>query len=569
MIKLPNYNINEQIYTGTRTTVYRGLNTINQQPIVIKVLKKEYPTFSELLQFRHQYTITKNLNLSGIVKPLCLEKYGNGYALIMEDIGAVSLKTYLTNQKLSLPNFLLLAISIVEILEDLYHHQIIHKDIKPSNIVINPETKEVKLIDFSISTLLPRETQEIINPNVLEGTLAYMSPEQTGRMNRGIDYRSDFYSLGITFYEILTGQLPFVSKDLIELVYFHIAKEPTPPTELNTEIPQIISNIILKMLAKNAEDRYQNAFGLKQDLETCLKYWQETEKIPAFELGKRDISDRFSIPEKLYGRQQEVKSLLDAFERVAEGNSEIMLVAGFSGIGKTAVINEVHKPIVRQRGYFIKGKFDQFQRNIPFSAFVQAFRDLMGELLSETEAQLQEWKRKIISVLGENGQVIIEVIPELELIISPQPEVEELSGSAAENRFNLLFLNFIKIFATQEHPLVIFLDDLQWADPASLKLMKLLMSEKNSQYLLLLGAYRDNEVNPTHPLILTLEEIVKSSAIINTITLKPLELISDLNPLVAETLHCAQEIAFPLAELLYQKNSRKSFFYHSISQSIV
>ncbi|MGD1805067.1 trifunctional serine/threonine-protein kinase/ATP-binding protein/sensor histidine kinase [Dapis sp. BLCC M126] len=560
MMKLPNYQITQQIYTGTRTTVYRGINTTNQQSVVIKVLNKEYPTFSELLQFRHQYTITKNLNLPGIIKPISLEKYGNGYALIMEDIGAVSLKTYLTNQKLSLENFLELALSIVKILEDLYHHQIIHKDIKPSNIVINPDTKEVKLIDFSISTLLPRETQEIINPNVLEGTLAYMSPEQTGRMNRGIDYRSDFYSLGITFYEILTVQLPFWSSEPIELVYFHIAKEPTPPADLNTEIPVMVNNIILKMMAKNAEERYQNAFGLKHDLKVCLKYWQSTGNIPLFKLGERDISDRFTIPEKLYGRQQEVKSLLEAFERVAQGQSEIMLVAGFSGIGKTAVINEVHKPIVRQRGYFIKGKFDQFQRNIPFSAFVQAFRDLMGELLSETANQLQEWKTKILSALGENGQVIIDFIPELELIISPQPPVEELSGSAAENRFNLLFLKFIKVFATQEHPLTIFLDDLQWVDTASLKLIQLLMTEKDSQHLLLLGAYRDNEVNPTHPLILTLAEIVKNEAIVNTITLKPLELDSDVNPLVADTLHCSEEIAFPLAELVYQKTRGNPFF---------
>ncbi|MEB3341567.1 AAA family ATPase [Okeania sp.] len=560
MIKLPNYHITQQIYTGTTTTVYRGLNTTNQKPVVIKFLNKEYPTFSDLLQFRHQYTITKNLNLPGTVKPISLEKYGNGYAFIMEDIGAVSLKTYLNHQKLSLQSFLELAISIVEILEDLYHHQIIHKDIKPSNIVINPETGDIRLIDFSISTLLPRETQEIVNPNVLEGTLAYISPEQTGRMNRGIDYRSDFYSLGITFYEILANQLPFISNDPLELVYFHIAKEPIPPTDINTEIPEMVNNIILKMMAKNAEERYQNAFGLKHDLETCLKYWQETNNIPLFELGKRDISDRFSIPEKLYGRQTEVQNLLDAFERVAQGESEIMLVAGFSGIGKTAVINEVHKPIVRQRGYFIKGKFDQFQRNIPFNAFVQAFRDLMGELLSETANQLQEWKTKILSVLGENGQVIIEVIPELELIISPQPQVEKLSGSAAENRFNLLFLNLIKVFATQEHPLVIFLDDLQWADTASLRLIQLLMSEKNSQHLLLLGAYRDNEVNPTHPLILTLAEIVKSSAIVNTITLEPLELIFDVNPLVADTLHCHQEIAFPLAELVDQKTKGNPFF---------
>ncbi|NER03419.1 MAG: protein kinase, partial [Okeania sp. SIO3C4] len=367
MMKLPNHIIVDQIYISPRTTVYRGIITTNKQPVVIKVLNKEYPTFSELLQFRHQYTITKNLNLPGIVKSLCLEKYGNSYALIMEDTGAISLKKYLTNKKLSLPDFLNIAISIVKILEGLYP-QIIHKDIKPSNIIINPDTGDIKLIDFSISTLLPRQTQELINPNVLEGTLAYMSPEQTGRMNRGIDYRSDIYSLGITFYEILTGQLPFLSTDPIELVYCHIAKKPTPPCELNSEIPLMVSNIIMKMIAKNAEDRYQNILGLKYDLETCLKSWQKTGNFVIFELGSRDISDRFTIPEKLYGRQAEVQSLLDAFERVAQGSSEIMLVAGFSGIGKTAVVNEVHKPIVRQRGYFIKGKFDQLQRNIPLIA---------------------------------------------------------------------------------------------------------------------------------------------------------------------------------------------------------
>ncbi|MDE5095283.1 MAG: AAA family ATPase [Trichodesmium sp. St11_bin5] len=560
MIRIPLYQITQEIYTGTKSKVYRGINTITQQPVVIKVLKKEYPTFSELLQFRHQYTITKNLNLAGVAKPLSLEKYGNGYALIMEDIGAVSLNTYLSNQKLNLQKFLELAISMVEILEGLYHHQIIHKDIKPSNILINPDTGDVKLIDFGISTLLTRETQEVINPNILEGSLTYISPEQTGRMNRGIDYRSDFYSLGITFYEMLTKQLPFVSSDPIELVYFHIAKEPTPPANLNKEIPLMVNNIILKMIAKNAEERYQNAIGLKHDLQICLNYWQNNKNIPLFELGKRDISDRFSIPEKLYGRQGEVNNLLSAFERVAAGKSEIMLVAGFSGIGKTAVVNEVHKPVVRQRGYFIKGKFDQFQCNVPFNAFVQAFRNLVIQLLSETENNLQKWKTKILSELGENGQVIIEVIPELESIISPQPAVAKLSGTATENRFNLLFLKFIKIFASQEHPLVIFLDDLQLADTASLKLMELLMSDKNSQHLLLIGAYRDNEVNPAHPLMLTLEEIGKNLAVINTIILKPLELTSDLNPLVADTFNCSQEIALPLAKLVGQKTQGNPFF---------
>jgi len=315
----------------------------------------------------------------------------------------------------------------------------------------------------------------------------------------------------------------------------------------------------MKLMAKNAEERYQSALGLKFDLETCLKQWQETGKIETFELATRDIAGRFLIPEKLYGREAEVETLLAAFERVAQGQTEMMLVAGFSGIGKTAVVNEVHKPIVRQRGYFIKGKFDQFNRNIPFSALVIAFRDLMQQLLAESDTQLAQWQNKILAALGENGQVIIEVIPELERLIGKQPSVPELSGNAAQNRFNLLFQKFIQVFTTKEHPLVIFLDDLQWADSASLNLMQLLMGENEIGYLLLLGAYRDNEVYPAHPLMLTLEEIGKSGARINTITLAPLS-ETGLNGLVADTLSCSQDWAWSLNELVYQKTQGNPFF---------
>ncbi|MEG4010470.1 AAA family ATPase, partial [Microcoleus sp. Pol1C5] len=417
--------------------------------------------------------------------------------------------------------------------------------------------KQIKLIDFSIASLLPRETQEIQNPNILEGTLAYISPEQTGRMNRGIDYRTDFYSLGATFYELLTGKLPFECDDPMELVHCHIAKQP--PAINSQEIPQVISDIVIKLMAKNAEKRYQSALGLKYDLERCLQQYQETGKIETFELGTRDICDRFLIPEKLYGREREIQQLLEAFERVAEGNSEMMLVAGFSGIGKTVVVNEVQKPIVRQHGYFIKGKFDQFNRNIPFSAFVQAFRDLMTQLLSESDLQLQAWKTKILAALGDNGQVIIEVIPELERILGQQPPAPELSGMAAQNRFNLLFQKFISVFTTKEHPLVMFLDDLQWADSASLKLMQLLIGESQSSHLLLIGAYRDNEVSAAHPLMLTLDEVTKIGAIVNTITLAPLARTS-LNQLVADTLNCSPNLAEPLTELVYQKTKGNPFF---------
>ncbi|AOY82689.1 trifunctional serine/threonine-protein kinase/ATP-binding protein/sensor histidine kinase [Moorena producens JHB] len=577
LITLTGYQITETLYRSSRTLVYRGLRESDQIPVVIKLLNTDYPSFGELVRFRNQFTIAKNLDIPGIVKPYCLEHYRHSYALVMEDFGGISLGDYSNGQPMSLGTFFPIALQIVTTLQGLYRQGVIHKDIKPANMLINPDTKQVKLIDFSLASVLPRETQVLQSPNVLEGTLAYLSPEQTGRMNRSIDYRSDFYSLGVTFFELLTGQLPFPSTDPMELVHCHIAKRAPAVDSLNGDIPAVLSMMIGKLMGKNAEDRYQNALGLKHDLEICFKQWQETGRIESFNLGSRDIcvrvaaskEHRFVIPEKLYGRASEVETLLAAFERVSNSPTaiEMILVAGFSGIGKTSVVNEVHKPIVRQRGYFIKGKFDQFQRNIPFSAFVQAFRDLMGQLLSETDAQLQQWKTIILTALTENGQVIIEVIPELERIIGKQPPVPELSGSAAQNRFNRLFQKFIQVFTTPEHPLVIFLDDLQWADLASLKLMQLLMSETETGYLLLIGAYRDNEVFPAHPLMVTLDQITKTKATVNTITLAPLK-PSDLNCLIADTLHCAVELAAPLTELVYQKTQGNPFFATQFLKSL-
>ena len=570
------YHINEQIYAGTRTLVYRGIRCSNGQPVVIKLLRNDFPCFNELVHFRNQYIIAKNLEIPGSVKAYSLETYQNHYALVMEDFGGISLSSYLALlaseskeplEGLPVSEFLPVAIQIANSLDGLYRHRVIHKDLKPANILINPTTKQVKLIDFSIASLLPRQTQEIQNPNVLEGTLPYISPEQTGRMNRGIDYRTDFYSLGVTFYELLTGKLPFQTDDPMDLVHCHLAKQPIPASTVNQSVPLVLSQIVSKLMAKNAEGRYQSALGLKYDLETCLCQWQETGTLTNFDLGQRDLCDRFIIPEKLYGRESEVFSLLSAFERVSAGSTEMMLVAGFSGIGKTAVVNEVHKPIVRQRGYFIKGKFDQFGRSQPFSAFVQAFRDLMGQLLSESDAKVEQWKTQILAALGENAQVIVEVIPELERIIGQQPPVPELSGSAAQNRFNLLFEKFIQLFTKKEHPLVIFLDDLQWADSASLKLMQLLMSDIDNCYLFLIGAYRDNEVFPAHPLMLTLAEIQKTEAKVNTITLDPLAQ-ADLNCLVADTLACSTALALPLTELVYQKTEGNPFFSTQFLKSL-
>ncbi|MCU0541247.1 MAG: AAA family ATPase [Oscillatoriaceae cyanobacterium Prado104] len=571
---LPGYQITEQLYAGSRTLVYRAIQESNRQPVVLKLLRNEMPTFSELVKFRNQYAIMRRIGdtsksniISGIIQAYSLEHCGNGYVLVMEDFGGISLSQFTQKQPLEIAAFLDIALQLGDILHHLYQHRVIHKDIKPANILIHPETKQVKLIDFSISSLLPRETQEIKNPNFLEGTIAYLSPEQTGRMNRGIDYRSDFYSLGVTFFQLLAGQLPFQSDDPMELIHFHLAVPAIRVDMANPKVPAMLAQIVAKLMAKNAEDRYQSALGLKHDLEICWQQWQETGTITEFEIAQEDRCDRFIIPEKLYGRQTEVAALLAAFDRVASGkenrvangSSQLMLVAGFSGIGKTAVINEVHKPIVRQRGYFIKGKFDQFQRNIPLGAFVQSFRDLMAQLLGESRAQIEQWRSKILQAVGENGQLIIDVIPELERIIGKQPPVPELSGSAAQNRFNLLFQNFIKVFTAKEHPLAIFLDDLQWADSASLSLLKLLLSQTETEYLLVLGAYRDNEVFPAHPLMLALEEIKKTRATINTITLTALN-NADLNHLVADTLKCSTKLAQPLTDLIYQKTKGNPFF---------
>ena len=567
-VTIPGYTITELIYASKKTTVYRGQQQTTQISVIIKILNAEYPRLQDLIAFKNQFAISQQIDHPNIIKCYALEKYGNSYALILEDFSGISLSEYTNLQKLDINSFMPIAIAITKALEFLYAKKIIHKDIKPRNILINPQTQEIKLIDFGISSLLPKETADIKSPNVLSGTLTYMSPEQTGRMNRGIDYRTDFYSLGVTFYELLTGQLPFYSPNHLELIYYHLAKEPINAREINPQIPQVLADVITKLMAKNPDDRYQTARGIRYDLEICQKMLLTEGEINNFELAKRDISDRFLIHNRLYGREQEIITLLKAFENVSAGNKELMLVAGFSGIGKTAVVNEVHKPIVREKGYFISGKYDQFQRNIPFSALVQAFRSLMRQLVTENTVQLQEWKIQILSALGEQAQVIIDVIPELENIIGQQPPVPELTGNASENRFNLLFSKFIQVFATSEHPLVIFLDDLQWADIASLKLIKLLMCEKYTKCLLLIGAYRDNEVNPGHPLITTLDDIRQENITINQIILQALDK-SHIRLLVTDTLSCPESHNQDLTELLLRTTQGNPFFTNQLVKSLL
>ena len=561
------YQAREVLYESDNSLVYRAFQKADNQPVILKMLKQTYPPPKRIAEFRREYEITKNLSLTGVVDAYRLETDQYHWVIVLEDFGGESLARVKQNKQFTLTEFLSIALQVIEILGQVHEQQIIHKDINPSNIVWNQTTDQIKLIDFGISTVLSQETINFRNPKLLEGTLAYISPEQTGRMNRVIDYRTDFYSLGVTFYELLTSQLPFPTHDVLELVHCHIARQPVPPHKHRPDIPLVISEIVLKLMAKNAEDRYKSAYGLKVDLEECLLQWQTSGQINSFPLGQQDVSGRFQIPQKLYGREQEIDTSLAAFERVSQGASEMMLVTGYSGIGKSALVKEIYKPITQKRGYFTSGKFDQFQRNIPYASLIQAFRSLIRQLLTESQAYINTKREKLQAALGSNGQVIIDVIPEVELIIGLQPAVPTLAPAEAQNRFNLVLQNFIRVFPQASHPLVIFLDDLQWADGASLKLIQTLMTAVDSHYLLLIGAYRDNEVNVTDPLLLTLDEIKKAGATVNQVVLTALGL-PDVTQLTADALNCSQERAKPLSELVLAKTNGNPFFINEFLKSL-
>lgn len=567
-LTLPGYEVLEQIYQGSNTIIHRGRRTGDSVPVMIKTLRSEYPTPRQIASLRHEFEIIKNLNLPGVVKAYELINWDDQIALIFEDFGGQSLNSLIAAEELDLTSTLKYAIELAKILGSLHEQGIIHKDIKPHNILINRELGVVKITDFGIATKLVQENRTIASSNLIEGTLAYMSPEQTGRMNRVVDYRTDFYSLGVTLYEMLTRRLPFNSIDSMELIHSHIARVPDSPRSLVPSIPQPVSDIVMKLLAKATENRYQSANGLIADLEECLQQWQSTGKIANFPLAQHDVTGVLRLSQRLYGREEPLATLLTAFDRVSQqATNEILLVSGYSGIGKTALINEVHKPIARQRGYVIAGKFDQFHRSIPYSAIIQAFQDLIRQLLSESSERLIVWKERLEQALDGNGQVLINVIPDIELIIGPQPTPLQLGPTETRNRFNQLLLQFVRVFAKAEHPLVIFLDDLQWADQASLQLIQTLATDPDMHHLLQIGAYRDNEVSPSHPLMLMLNDLNKQGVTVSNITLGPLN-TDHINEWLAHTLDQSSADTRPLAELIQSKTHGNPFFMNQFLRSL-
>ena len=547
-------NVPEQltvIHNHGNSVIYKFMDA--GRNYILKVLPGDHPDLKQVAQFNMEYELTHQLDVPGIRRALSQIKHKDHFALILEYIDGETIRNK-TGKKWPLDEFLPLAISLADTLGRLHLKKVVHKDVNSNNILLENVTGAVKIIDFGLATSLTEEMQQMHNPDQLDGTLHYISPEQTGRMNRTIDYRTDLYSLGVVFYELLAGDRPFDSKDPIELVHQHIALPP----DLGP-IPAPLDGIVGKLLAKNAEDRYQSAFGLKHDLEQCLRDWSNYGQLRAFELALHDHSQRFRIPQKLYGRDQEITQLMDDFELARTSENRLFLIAGYSGIGKSALVNEVHKPITARKGYFISGKYDQFQRNVPYFAFIRAFEALTEQLLTESTDRLQAWKQNIERAVGKNGQVLAEVIPAIEHIIGPQKPVPPLPPAESQNRFTLTFLNFIKVFAKPDHPLVIFIDDLQWADLASLRLIENLLLDEEAQNLLVIGAYRDNEVDAAHPLMRSLNDLEKQTARISSITLSPLNQ-AQVNELVSDTLNREPADCNGLSNLIFEKTNGNPFF---------
>src|SRR5580658_3313905 len=554
----------EPIRDSAEFTLYRARQRGNPSPLLVVAAAAEQPLPQSLQRLEHEYSLAAQLEPAWAAKPLALTRHEGRTILVLADPGGESLDRVLEReQPLDPARLLRIAVNLATALGHVHQCGLIHKDIKPENVLVALEPSgdagHVWLTGFGIASRLPRERQAPAPPELIAGTLAYMSPEQTGRMNRSIDARSDLYSLGVTLYQMLTGVLPFAASDPLEWIHCHIARQAIAPADLRA-VPEHLSAITMKLLAKNVEDRYQTAVGLEADLRRCLSAWQSHGRIDPFPLGTSDSSDRLLIPEKLYGREREVNALLTAFDRVvAQGTAELVLVSGYSGVGKSSVVNELHKVLVPTRGLFASGKFDQYKRDIPYATLGQAFQSLIRPFLGKSEAELNDWREAIQEALGPNGRLIVDLVPELKLIVGELPPVPELEPQQAQSRFQLTMRRFIGVFARPEQPLALFLDDLQWLDAATLDLIEDVLTQADVRHLMLIGAYRDNEVDVAHPLARRLAAMRGSGAKVSEIKLAPLQL-EHVRQLIADALHCEPARAAPLAQLVYTRTGGNPFF---------
>ena len=558
-VEVEGYHIIASRYKGPYTVVYQAVREEDDCPVILKVFRSDTGSTRIAGQYRHEFELLSEIDSDVIIKAHSLHRDQLGYTLVLEDTQGISLKEVMIEELLDLEEKLNIALEIVESIRIIHDKGIIHKDINPSNIVYNRVTKQVKLIDFGIASKLKREYSDAKPPRSLEGTLPYLAPEQSGRMNRGIDYRSDFYSLGVTLYELFTHSLPFEFDDDLQLIHAHLAADPLPPIDKTPNLPKAISDIVLKLLAKAAEDRYQGCWGIKVDLGKCLKLLSAGQKEIDFVVGQEDVPDEFQLPQKLYGRQQEINQILALFDYVSQGHKALLLVGGHSGSGKTSLIKEVYKPLTKDRGYFISGKYDQYNNATPYSAFASAFTQLVQQLLYQDADKVTHIKEKLASALGENVQLLIEVIPSLRMLVPRGDEPTKLRGEESKNRFFLAFKNLIRVFASGGYPIVLFLDDLQWADIASLELLNTLVEDTQLQSLFLIGSYRSNEVTASHPLSTNLSKLKKTTIKFAAIELTPLGLPNVLQ-LLEDGLRKKGPEVESLAALVFEKTAGNPFF---------
>ena len=557
--EIPGYSLEEVINENGRTGLWRGRRQSDGLLVLIKGVASPQQSAQELAEMRHEHEITQDLKIDEVLKSEELVACENGWVLILENTEGLPLKKLMDAARLDLLDSLKVAVSLIGILKEVHRQGILHKMINPLNIFVDPASGTVKLTGFGLATRLPRENLTTLSPQLSRETLPYISPEQTGRMNRPLDYRSDFYSLGVTLFELFTGRVPFQSREAMEIIYAHIARQPLPLDEIEPQVPRVLSNMVMKLMAKRAEARYQSHSGLSADLLTCVEQLENQGSLSDFPLGRQDIPKELQVAPGLYGREDEIAALEDALERVSHGATEMVLVSGSAGVGKTALVGEIHRSVAQKNGFFISGKFDQLQNNIPYSALIQTLRGLIREVSVEEKSGMERWKSRIQAALGPNGQLMTQVIPELEPMIGPQPPLPEMGALEARNRFTAVLLDFISVFCEKTHPLVIFLDDLQWVDADTLKLVERIAQDPEKKPLLFLGAYRDNKVDAGHRLTISREVIKKSGQPVQTIPLKPLN-PDDISQLLVHTCHCRPEDANPLAEVLVRKTGGNPFF---------
>jgi predicted ATPase/GAF domain-containing protein/HPt (histidine-containing phosphotransfer) domain-containing protein len=552
------YELREIIATSERSVVRRAVRVRDGTPVVIKTIAHEYPTPRELRQLEFEYRILRKLEVAGVIRALAFERNGNQAALVLEDFGGKNLAS--GPDGLELYGFFSIAIQAAQALGRIHERNVVHKDIKPRNLLVNPDTQELRIIDFHVASELSRELQDSAAPGQVEGSLAYMSPEQTGRMNRELDYRSDYYSLGVTLFELLTGALPFQANDTMAWVHCHISRRAPLVSRIKPDVPAMVAEIIAKLMAKDPDERYQSSHGLIADLTLCQEQWESAGAIEPFALAQQDISEKFQVSQKLFGREQELRVLLDVFDEAIDGPAKLLLVSGESGVGKSSLIHEIQGSIVRRKGYFAFGKFEPLDREVPYAALVDALRKLVRQLLSESDRRLAEWKSKLAQALATSGHLLFDLIPELEQVVGPKVVRGDLDATESRHRVLVGIRELIKVFAQRQHPLVIALDDLQWMDISTQDVLAELLGGDEIRHLLLIGTYRDNEVDPESALGSCLESI--RAARPNAVRDLPLRSlpVAAVNQLVAETLHASEEATAPLARIVFEKTEGNPFF---------